>query len=78
VQDFLSPNVVTISPDADLDEARRLMSERQIRRLMVTEDGKEDGKLIGVLSIGDIAVKDHSEDTETGEVLQDISEPTKD
>ncbi|MDQ3930737.1 MAG: CBS domain-containing protein [Chloroflexota bacterium] len=69
VQDFLSPNVVTISPDADVDEARRLM---------VTEGGKEDGKLVGVLSIGDIAVKDSSEDTETGEVLQDISEPTKD
>ena len=77
VQDFLSPNVVTISPDAGVDEARRLMSERQIRRLMVTEDGKEDGKLVGVLSIGDIAVKDSSEDTETGEVLQDISEPTR-
>jgi CBS domain-containing protein len=77
VQDFLSPNVVTISPDADVDEARRLMSEKQIRRLMVTEDGKEEGKLVGVLSIGDIAVKDSSEDTETGEVLQDISEPTR-
>jgi CBS domain-containing protein len=78
VQDFLSPNVVTVAANADLDEARRLMSEHQIRRLMVTDDGKEDGKLVGVLSIGDIAVKDSREDTETGEVLQDISEPTKD
>lgn len=74
VQDFLSPNAVTVSPDDDVDTARRLMSEHQIRRLLVTEDDN----LVGILSIGDVATKDSSEDTETGQVLQEISEPDRD
>ncbi len=72
VQDFVSPNAVTVSPGDDIEKARSLMSERQIRRLLVTE-GK---KLVGVLSLGDLATKDKSEEAETGEVLEEISEPT--
>ncbi|MBF6612315.1 MAG: CBS domain-containing protein [Chloroflexi bacterium] len=72
VQDFVSPNAVTVSPGDDIEKARSLMSERQIRRLLVTEDNR----LVGVLSLGDLATKDKSEESETGEVLEDISEPT--
>ena len=72
VQDFLSPNPVSVSPDDDLDEARQMMAEHQIRRLLVTEDNK----LVGILSIGDVATKDTEGDEETGSVLEDISEPT--
>jgi CBS domain-containing protein len=38
-------DVTTISPDASLDEALRLMGERGLERLPVTEDGR----LVGVL-----------------------------
>jgi CBS domain-containing protein len=72
VQDFISPNPVTVSPDDDVEEARQLMSDRQIRRVLVTEDEK----LVGILSIGDMAIKDKSADDETGQVLEDISQPT--
>lgn len=72
VQDFISPNTVTISPKDDVDEARKLMSENQIRRLLVTEGTK----LVGILSIGDLATKDGGEDAATGSVLEEISEPT--
>lgn len=74
VQDFISPNPVSVSPDDDLDEARKLMADKQIRRLMVTEGNQ----LIGILSIGDLAVKDRGakSDAATGDVLEDISEPT--
>lgn len=72
VQDFISPNTVTVSPDDDLDEARKLMSENQIRRLLVTEGTK----LVGILSLGDLATKDSGDDAATGNVLEEISEPT--
>ncbi len=73
VQNFISPNAVTVSPDDDIEEARKLMSEHQIRRLLVTEGSK----LVGILSLGDLATRDSTEDKETGQVLEEISEPTE-
>jgi CBS domain-containing protein len=71
VEDILTEELHTIEPDADVDEAARIMADRQIRRIPVVEEGE----LIGVVSLGDIAVK---EDTDTaGESLQDISEGVK-
>lgn len=72
VEDILTEELHTIEPDADVDEAARLMSDRQIRRLPVVEEGE----LIGVISLGDIAVKQGDTDT-AGESLQDISEGVK-
>jgi CBS domain-containing protein len=72
VQDFLSPNPVSVSPDDDVDTARDLMAERQIRRLLVTDGSK----LVGILSIGDVAIKDQGDDSGTGQVLEEISQPT--
>jgi len=68
---ILSEDLQTVDPDDDVEDAARMMSERQIRRLPVCEDGN----LVGMLSIGDIAVKE-SEDT-AGDALEDISEGVK-
>ncbi len=73
VQDFISPNAVTVGPDDDIDKARKLMADHQIRRLLVTK-GSE---LVGIVSLGDLATKDRQEDAATGGVLEEISEPTK-
>ncbi len=70
--DVISPQSVTIGPNADTKEAARLMAERQIRRLPVVENGK----LVGMLSLGDVAVKEH-DDRLSGDVLQDVSEGVK-
>jgi len=72
VEDILTDNLFTIEPDADLDEAARLMAERQIRRLPVVEDGE----LLGVISLGDIAVKEPDEDT-AGDALEGVSQGVK-
>jgi CBS domain-containing protein len=72
VQDFMSPNVVTVSPDDDVDKVRQLMADHQIRRVMVVEGGR----LVGVVSLGDVATKDQTKDAATGQVLEEISEPT--
>jgi len=73
VQDFISPNPVTVSPGDDIKKARDLMSENQIRRLLVTEGNK----LVGIVSIGDIATKGDDKDAATGEALEEISEPNR-
>jgi CBS domain-containing protein len=73
VQDFLSPNPICVSSSDSVDDARQLMSEHQIRRLLVVDDGK----LVGIVSIGDVAIKDREQKKATGEALQDISEPTR-
>ena len=50
VTSHMSTNLVTIGPDADLKEALELMKEKNVRHLLV----KEEGKIIGILSIKDI------------------------
>jgi CBS domain-containing protein len=72
VEDILSEDLVTIEPDADVEEAARLMSERQIRRLPVVEDGM----LIGVVSLGDIAVKEVDEEP-ANQALEGVSRGVK-
>lgn len=72
VEDILSEDLVTIEPDADVELAARLMSERQIRRLPVVEDGM----LVGVISLGDIAVKE-VDDEPASEALEGVSRGVK-
>lgn len=57
VSHCMTADVVTIDGDADLDEAASLMSEREIRRLPVVKDGK----LVGVLSHGNVVQATGSE-----------------
>ena len=52
VGDVASSQLVTVSPEQDLDEALRMMAKHQVRRLPVVE---EDGKLVGVVAQADIA-----------------------
>ena len=71
-EDVLSEGLVTISPDDDVNEAASIMSRNQIRRLPVLQDGK----LVGVVSLGDIAVKE-SNDEVSGDALEEIYEGVK-
>ncbi len=49
--DVMTPQVVSVSPDAALDEAAHLMAERHIKRLPVVD---ETGRLVGILSRLDV------------------------
>jgi CBS domain-containing protein len=68
VADIASRELVTIDPGQDVDEAMRLMSKHQVRRLPVVE---EDGKLVGIVAQADIAK--HVAAAQTGEVVEKIS-----
>jgi CBS domain-containing protein len=59
VRDWMSKNVITIGPNTTLPEAHRLMIEHKIRRLPVVKDGK----LIGIVTRGDIRGAEASEAT---------------
>ena len=53
VRDYMTANPITIGPDEATDEAYNLMGREQVRRLCVMDDGK----LIGIISLGDLAVQ---------------------
>ena len=69
VREVASKDLVTVDPQQDLDEALRLMAQHQVRRLPVVE---EDGRLVGIVAQADVARK--GDDTQTGQVVQEISE----
>ncbi len=71
-EDIVSEEVETIDPESDVDEALQLMAQKQIRRLPVVDNGE----LIGMLSIGDIAVKQGDQE-ESGRVLKEVSQGVK-
>ncbi|MCF8266737.1 MAG: CBS domain-containing protein [Ignavibacteriales bacterium] len=50
VKDIMSPDIITITMDKNIEECMSLMSSKKIRHLPVV-DGE---KLLGVISIGDI------------------------
>jgi CBS domain-containing protein len=52
VADIASEATITITPDQPATEAARLMREHDVRRLIVVQDGR----LAGIVSIGDLAV----------------------
>ncbi|WP_042456077.1 CBS domain-containing protein [Neobacillus dielmonensis] len=69
VEKVMSDKLITISPEATSREAIKLMSEHQIRRIPVVEDGK----LIGMVSLGDFAIRELTDD-QAKEALTQISE----
>lgn len=71
VREIMSSNPVIGTPDMDIQDASRIMSERQIRRLPIVENRN----LIGVVSLGDIAV-DPKLNTQAEQALSSISEPS--
>jgi CBS domain-containing protein len=72
VEEILSEDLELVDPDNDVQEALDIMGRRQIRRLPVVENGE----LVGMVSIGDLAVKQKDEQ-ETGETLKDVSRGVK-
>ncbi len=70
VSDAMTADPVTVGPDTTVDEARKVMAERQVRRLPVVEGGR----LVGLVVIGQVARRDNAKDV--GETLKEVSEKT--
>jgi CBS domain-containing protein len=72
VKDVMTSGVKTVPADMDVNEASRLMSQQQVRRLPVVENKQ----LVGMVSLGDLAVDDRFY-SEASEALADISFPAR-
>ena len=72
VSEIATRDIAFVAPGDSVGVAEKLMSERQIRRIAVVENGR----LVGIVSLGDIAVKE-GKDSRTGDVLENISEGVK-
>jgi CBS domain-containing protein len=70
VEDIMSKEIVTVTPDTSTQEAAKLMAKHQIRRLPVVENGR----LVGIVSLGDFAVHELTDD-QAKIALSEISEP---
>lgn len=70
VRDVMTSNPALGNPEMKADDAARIMSERQIRRLPIVENNN----LTGIVSLGDLAVNPKLQDN-AQYALTDISEP---
>lgn len=71
-EDILSGDLICVSPEDDVTKAAQLMADKQVRRLPVVEEGR----LVGMISLGDLAVKKGDDDL-SGETLEDVSRGVK-
>jgi len=69
VSEVMTSGPITIAPGMNAEEASKLMSEKQVRRLPVVDGGR----LVGILAIGQLAR--HESANVAGETLKEVSQP---
>ena len=74
VRDVMTPNPVTLSPEESLMEALQLMRLRKIRRVPVVSTA---GKLVGLLTEGDLKRAEPSTLSDTQEQFNVVMEGTQ-
>lgn len=72
VSHVMTNDAVSLPETTDVKTAARQMEERQIRRLLVTGN---DGEVVGIVSIGDIAAKTGWHRI-SAELIETISQPS--
>ena len=72
VSEIATRDLVSVAPGDSTQRAEELMSDRQVRRVAVVEEGR----LVGIVSLGDLAVKEGN-DGRAGATLENISEGVK-
>ena len=73
VSELIETNIVVSgTKDMSIEEAAKIMSKEQIRRLPIVENEK----LVGMVSLGDLAVNNQSSE-QAGEALKEISVPSQ-
>ncbi|WP_028595749.1 CBS domain-containing protein [Paenibacillus assamensis] len=69
IRDVMTEELIAVGPDTSIEAAAALMSDKQIRRLLVTNNGR----LEGIVALGDLAVRTPLVH-EAGHALSEISE----
>lgn len=69
VQEVMTTDLVTVTPDTSTEEAADLMAQRQIRRLLVVENGN----LVGIVALKDLTDQQSTSHL-ANQAIQEISE----
>ena len=69
----MTPNPDTVGPDTTVEHAMHVMASRQIRRLVVVENGR----LVGMVALGDLASRDANMADKAG-LLDSVSQSNDD
>ena len=72
LKEFMSKDVITCLEEEDFHDLLTRMKEYQIRRIPIVN---KENQLVGMVSLGDVAVKVPQEEHEAFEALERISEP---
>lgn len=72
VRDVMSDGIAWVFEDESVEDAAKMMSQRQVRRLAVVDRNK---RLVGIVALGDFAVES-SEIRPAAEALSEISKPS--
>lgn len=70
IEQSISMNPVACREEENLDRCERLMQERQVRRIPIVDDG---GRVIGIVSLADLALKDRAEGV--AKTVAEVSKP---
>ena len=73
VSDIMTCNVCCCPPDTNIQDAEHLMQTNKIRRLPVVENNK----VIGILTLGDLASNTKVDNTQVSSTLEDICKDKK-
>ena len=68
VSDIMTCNVCCCTPDTDIEQAEKLMSQNQIRRLPVIENNK----IVGIITLGDLAANQNVNTQSVCDTLENI------
>jgi CBS domain-containing protein len=68
VREIWTRDVITVTPDAKLSDAMKLMASHQVRRLPVVDD---ENRLVGVVAQADVALE--ANEKASGEMVEEIS-----
>ncbi|MCR3884862.1 CBS domain-containing protein [Methanotrichaceae archaeon M04Ac] len=71
VADFMTKDPATISPDADIHEAGKIMGEYGYRRLPVVQEGEP----VGIISIADLAEHAKTCNLCTQNIMNELQRP---
>lgn len=71
VSEIMTASPATGSPEMDVNDAARLMSEKQIRRLPIIENNS----IVGIVALGDISTEPGQQGS-AGSALNSISQPS--
>ena len=69
-KDIMTEDVCSCDCGCSIDEAEKIMSEYQIRRIPIIEEGK----VVGMLTLGDLAINNNADDKEVCKTFKCICE----